>query len=118
MEIQRGNCASILGTVESPNLLEELFELFDRPLSQLKLFSQLFLISRQIVKYIIIILKVISTGLFIHYSLSLTDKFPEKSKKDRIAPPKMYIDIECCVRTLFLSKCLSRLQKRTEAHCF
>lgn len=39
-------------------------------------------------------------------------------KKDRIAPPKMYIDIECCVRTLFLSKCLSRLQKRTEAHCF
>ena len=29
MEIQRGNCASILGTVESPKLLEELFELFD-----------------------------------------------------------------------------------------
>ena len=24
-EIQRGNCASILGTVESPKLLEELF---------------------------------------------------------------------------------------------
>ena len=29
MEIQRGNCASILGTVESPKLLEELFDLFD-----------------------------------------------------------------------------------------
>ena len=29
MEIQRGNCASILGTVESPRLLEELFDLFD-----------------------------------------------------------------------------------------
>ena len=29
MEIQRGNCASILGTVESPTLLNELFELFD-----------------------------------------------------------------------------------------
>ena len=29
MEIQRGNCASILGTVESPRLFEELFELFD-----------------------------------------------------------------------------------------
>ena len=28
MEIQRGNCASILGTVESPELLEELFDLF------------------------------------------------------------------------------------------
>ena len=28
MEIQRGNCASILGTVESPGLLEELFDLF------------------------------------------------------------------------------------------
>jgi len=26
MEIQRGNCGSILGTVESPKLLEELFE--------------------------------------------------------------------------------------------
>ena len=26
MEIQRGNCASILGTVESPKLLEELFD--------------------------------------------------------------------------------------------
>ena len=29
MEIQRGNCASILGTVESPKLLEELFKFFD-----------------------------------------------------------------------------------------
>ena len=29
MEIERGNCASILGTVESPRLLEELFDLFD-----------------------------------------------------------------------------------------
>jgi hypothetical protein len=29
MEIQRGNCASILGTEESPKLLEELFDLFD-----------------------------------------------------------------------------------------
>ena len=29
MEIQRGNCASILGTVESPRLWEELFDLFD-----------------------------------------------------------------------------------------
>ena len=29
MEMQQGNCASILGTVESPRLLEELFELFD-----------------------------------------------------------------------------------------
>ena len=28
MEIQRGNCARILGIVESPKLLEELFELF------------------------------------------------------------------------------------------
>ena len=28
-EIQRGNCASILGTVESPKWLEELFDLFD-----------------------------------------------------------------------------------------
>ena len=28
-EIQRGNCARILGTVESPKLLEELFDLFD-----------------------------------------------------------------------------------------
>ena len=28
-EIQRGNCASILGTVQSPKLLEELFDLFD-----------------------------------------------------------------------------------------
>ena len=63
-------------------------------------------------------LKVKSTGFFVHYFLSLTGKFPEKSKKDRMVPPKMYIDIECCVRTLFLSKCLSRLQKRTEAHCF
>ena len=27
MEIQTGNCASILGTVESPRLLEELFDL-------------------------------------------------------------------------------------------
>ena len=26
MEIQRGNCASILGTVERPKLLEELFD--------------------------------------------------------------------------------------------
>ena len=26
MDIQRGNCASILGTVESPKLLEELFD--------------------------------------------------------------------------------------------
>ena len=37
MEIQRGNCASILGTVESPKLLEELFDLFDTK-SQLRLF--------------------------------------------------------------------------------
>ena len=29
MEIQRGNFACILGTVESPKLLEELSELFD-----------------------------------------------------------------------------------------
>ena len=29
MEIQRGNCASILGTVESPKILEELFHLFN-----------------------------------------------------------------------------------------
>ena len=29
MEIQRGNCASILGTVESPRLLDKLFDLFD-----------------------------------------------------------------------------------------
>ena len=29
MEIQRGNFASILGTVESPKLLEELVELVD-----------------------------------------------------------------------------------------
>ena len=28
MEIPRRNCTSILGTVESPKLLEELFELF------------------------------------------------------------------------------------------
>ena len=28
-EVQRGNCASILGTVESSKLLEELFDLFD-----------------------------------------------------------------------------------------
>ena len=37
MEIQRGKCASILGTVESPKLLEELFDLFDTK-SQLRLF--------------------------------------------------------------------------------
>ena len=29
MEIQKENCARILGTVESPRLFEELFELFD-----------------------------------------------------------------------------------------
>ena len=29
MEIQRGNCASVLGTVESPKLLQELFNVFD-----------------------------------------------------------------------------------------
>ena len=29
MEIQRGNCASILGTVESPKLLQEIVDLFD-----------------------------------------------------------------------------------------
>ena len=29
MEIQRGNCASILDTLESPRLLEELSELFE-----------------------------------------------------------------------------------------
>ena len=47
MEIQRGNCASIFGTVESPKLLEELFELFELfdtksdHLSQLRLFNHL-----------------------------------------------------------------------------
>ena len=29
MEVQRGNCASVLGTVESPKLLQELFNLLD-----------------------------------------------------------------------------------------
>ena len=29
IEIQRGNCASILGTGESPKLIEELFDIFD-----------------------------------------------------------------------------------------
>ena len=29
LEIQRGNCASVLGTVESPKLLQELFNVLD-----------------------------------------------------------------------------------------
>ena len=29
MEVQRGNCASVLGTVESPKLLQELFNVLD-----------------------------------------------------------------------------------------
>ena len=37
MEIQKENCARILGTVESPRLLEELFELFDTKSDMLQL---------------------------------------------------------------------------------
>ena len=29
MEVQKGNCASVLGTVESPKLLQELFDILD-----------------------------------------------------------------------------------------